>query len=219
MVPWQCAFLWIKTTVVLPSISTAAIIQVKTNPTKTGRFSLRWSPCAALAQSNGQRGRAAVSVWIGQSCCGTTRVGWLSGWILSTKGALSKNIKHNHSTIIQFWLVNWKSACLFILQQPHYYEFPLGERFLNRGSQTTDGPGYWSAEWDKTQNSEIVMFIGRWLHLMTYKEAWWLMVIHRFKIRNRGSGSTVQSNVLDVSLQQNKCRLPQEKDWHGVFKT
>lgn len=46
------------------------------------------------------------------SCCGTTRVGWLSGWLLNTKGTLPENIKHKHSEIIQFCLVNWESAPL-----------------------------------------------------------------------------------------------------------
>lgn len=189
-----------------PPISTAAIIRMKTNPTKTSQFSPSWTPWAVPAQSHGQRGRA---VWNGWSCCRITGVGWLSGWILSTKGTLSENVEHNHSKkSFSFDSLIENLHLCFFLQQSHFYEFSLGEWFLNHGSQTTEEPGYWSVERDKLQNSRTVLFIGQWLHLMTYKEAWWLTVIHKLKIRNRALGGTVQSNVLDVSLQQNDRRLP-----------
>lgn len=119
---------------------------------------------------NGNMGEQQSQFRLAKARCGTTN--WR--WVLNTKGVLSENTKQKHTKIIVF-SVSWKPASLLSCL-PYNSHISMNFPWVS-GSQTSAEPGLQK----RTQNSKTVMLTGQWLHLMIYKEIWWLMVIYRLK--------------------------------------
>lgn len=134
---------------------------------------------------NGNIGEQQSQFRLAKARCGTTN--WR--WVLNTKGVLSENTKQKHPKIIVFFSVSWKPASLLSCL-PYNSLISMNFPWVS-GSQTSAEPGLQK----RTQNSKTVMLTGQWLHLMIYKEIWWLMVIYRLK-NYQGLGAQCKAKFL-----------------------